>query len=85
MNHPISSISERKIRIALVGCGRISRNHIRATAIHCDRSELVAICDTEQERLDAAQQLVTEVAKEYPSVVQCLSSSLGMKAFLQLQ
>ena len=53
--HPIV---DRRIRIALVGCGRISRNHIKAIALHHERSELVAICDTEQERLDTAKQLV---------------------------
>lgn len=62
--HPIV---DRRIRIALVGCGRISRNHIKAIALHHERSELVAICDTEQERLDTAQQLVAEAAEEYPS------------------
>ena len=57
----------RRFRIALVGCGRISRNHIKAIALHHDRSELVAICDTQQERLNAAQKLVTEVVNEWPA------------------
>ena len=60
-------INGRRIRIALVGCGRISRNHIKAIALHHERSELVALCDTEQKRLDSAQQLVTEAAQEYPA------------------
>ena len=41
-------IDSRRIRIALVGCGRISRNHIKAIALHHDRAELVALCDTER-------------------------------------
>ena len=65
MNQPFAVSKTPKIRIALVGCGRISRNHIKAIAIHYDRAELVALCDTEQSRLDAAQQLVSEVATEY--------------------
>ena len=60
-------INDRRIRIALVGCGRISRNHIKAIALHHERSELVAICDTEQVRLDSAQQLVAEAVQDYPA------------------
>ena len=46
----------------------ISRNHIKAIALHHERAELVAICDTEQERLDVSQQLVHELAKDYSTV-----------------
>ena len=52
-----------RIRIALVGCGRISRNHIKSIAIHSDRAELVALCDTDEHRIVAAQSLVAEAAK----------------------
>ena len=63
----LNPIVDRRIRIALVGCGRISRNHIKAIALHHERSELVAICDTEQVRLDSAQQLVAEAVQDYPA------------------
>ena len=66
MLFPIGSIKDRSIRIALIGCGRISRNHIKAIATHHERAELVAICDTQGERLDQAQQLIDQIAKEYP-------------------
>ena len=66
MLRPIAPITERRIRIALVGCGRISRSHIRAIAAHQDRAELVALCDTQRERLKQAQQLVVEAVQEYP-------------------
>lgn len=59
-------ITDRRIRIALVGCGRISRNHIKAIAAHHERAELVAICDTQAEWLEQAQQLIAEAAAEYP-------------------
>ncbi len=49
MNLP--PISDRKIRFALVGCGRISKNHIAALAQHSDRAELVEVCDTNPESL----------------------------------
>jgi UDP-N-acetyl-2-amino-2-deoxyglucuronate dehydrogenase len=66
MLHPIAPITGRRIRIALVGCGRISRNHIKAIAAHQERAELVALCDTQPERLELAQQLVAEAAQEHP-------------------
>lgn len=39
------SITGRKIRIAIVGCGRISKNHFGAIEKHNDELELAAICD----------------------------------------
>jgi UDP-N-acetyl-2-amino-2-deoxyglucuronate dehydrogenase len=66
MLHAIAPITGRRIRIALVGCGRISRNHIKAIATHNERAELVALCDTHPERLAQAQQLVAEAAQEHP-------------------
>ncbi|MBM5826840.1 MAG: Gfo/Idh/MocA family oxidoreductase, partial [Cyanobacteria bacterium M_surface_7_m2_040] len=66
MLHPIAPITGRRIRIALVGCGRISANHIRAIALHHERAELVALCDTQPERLEQAQQLVAQAAAEHP-------------------
>lgn len=38
-------ITDRKIRIAIVGCGRISRNHFASIESHEDDLELVAVCD----------------------------------------
>lgn len=46
-------ITERKIRFALVGCGRISKNHIGAIAQHADRAELTEVCDTREQALAA--------------------------------
>jgi len=66
MLHPIAPITDRRIRIALVGCGRISRNHINAISAHHELAELVALCDTQPERLQQAQQLVAEAAQEHP-------------------
>lgn len=66
MLNPVAPITDRRIRIGLVGCGRISANHIRAIAQHHDRAELVAICDTQPSRLEQAQMLIREAAVEYP-------------------
>lgn len=62
-------ITDRRIRIALVGCGRISRNHINAIAEHQDRAELVAICDTQPEKLAQAEQLIIQAAALHPGSV----------------
>jgi UDP-N-acetyl-2-amino-2-deoxyglucuronate dehydrogenase len=51
---PSLPILDRKIRFALVGCGRIAKNHIEALARHAERAEIVAVCDTRSEALQAA-------------------------------
>ncbi len=48
-------IKDRKIRFALVGCGRISANHFDALDKHTDRAELVGVCDIEAEALAGAE------------------------------
>jgi UDP-N-acetyl-2-amino-2-deoxyglucuronate dehydrogenase len=47
------SITDRRIRFALVGCGRISANHVQAIERHAERAELVAVCDVDPARADA--------------------------------
>lgn len=60
------SIVDRKIRFALVGCGRISKNHFGAISQHKERAELVGVCDVDQAVLDKA---VAETgAKSYRSL-----------------
>ncbi|QTR48515.1 Gfo/Idh/MocA family protein [Candidatus Thiothrix anitrata] len=44
MNFP--TITDRKLRIAIVGCGRIAKNHFGSLDKHADNFELVAVCDT---------------------------------------
>ena len=44
-------VSDRKIRIAIVGCGRISKNHFGSIEQHQDDIELVSICDIQQDVL----------------------------------
>ncbi|HCB75233.1 MAG TPA: oxidoreductase [Sphingomonas bacterium] len=47
-------VSNRKVRFALVGCGRIAKNHLAALATHADDAELVDVCDTDPAALAAA-------------------------------
>jgi UDP-N-acetyl-2-amino-2-deoxyglucuronate dehydrogenase len=49
-------IADRRIRFALVGCGRISANHVEALRQHGERAEWVAVCDRQPEALAAAVQ-----------------------------
>lgn len=49
-------IEGRKIRIAVVGCGRIAGNHFRAIEEHRAALELVGVCDTDSRALAAAQE-----------------------------
>ncbi|HYD57329.1 MAG TPA: Gfo/Idh/MocA family oxidoreductase [Burkholderiales bacterium] len=49
-------ITGRRIRFALVGCGRISKNHIESLRKHSGEAELVAVCDVEPSPLKAAQE-----------------------------
>ena len=45
-------VKDRKIRIAIVGCGRISKNHFASIEKHNDSLELVALCDNNKATLD---------------------------------
>jgi UDP-N-acetyl-2-amino-2-deoxyglucuronate dehydrogenase len=47
-------LNTRPIRFALVGCGRISANHIEALRQHAGRAELVAVCDNQPQALAQA-------------------------------
>ncbi len=48
-------IRDRKIRFALVGCGRISANHFDALDRHADRAEMVGVCEIDAEALAKAE------------------------------
>jgi UDP-N-acetyl-2-amino-2-deoxyglucuronate dehydrogenase len=52
--HLIHPITHRKIRFALVGCGRISKNHFASIRQHEARCELVDVCDIEPDALTRA-------------------------------
>ena len=52
--HNYQIINDRKIRLALVGCGRISSNHFDAIDQHSDNVELVDVCDVNIDALAKA-------------------------------
>ncbi len=47
-------VIDRKVRFALVGCGRIANNHFEAVSKHASRCELTDVCDTDPVALAAA-------------------------------
>ncbi|MBW1636328.1 MAG: Gfo/Idh/MocA family oxidoreductase, partial [Deltaproteobacteria bacterium] len=44
-------IEGRKIRTAIIGCGRISKNHFESIKNHAENMELVAVCDNNKSLL----------------------------------
>ena len=51
MSKSIPMIKGRKIRLAIVGCGRISKNHFNSVDKHQNDIELISICDSQEEVL----------------------------------
>jgi len=47
------AITGRKIRMGLVGCGRISKNHFGAIEQHAEDLRLVAVCDVDSAALQS--------------------------------
>jgi len=68
-----SIIRDRKLRLALVGCGRIAQNHIAALKQHADRAEWVAVCDNQPELL--AKAVEATGAKGFASLDALLAGS----------
>jgi UDP-N-acetyl-2-amino-2-deoxyglucuronate dehydrogenase len=59
-------VRDRRIRFALVGCGRISASHFEALERHKERAELVGVCDIDPEAL--ARAVEQTGAKGYASL-----------------
>jgi UDP-N-acetyl-2-amino-2-deoxyglucuronate dehydrogenase len=66
MNNVYEPIVGRKIRTALIGCGRIAPKHFEALQAHRERTELVAVCDTDRAALEAA--VAATGARGFPSL-----------------
>jgi UDP-N-acetyl-2-amino-2-deoxyglucuronate dehydrogenase len=71
-------IRDRRIRVAVVGCGRISANHFGAIARHAEDMELVAVCDEDpavvlavgkEHGVPGYRQLEDMIGKEKPDLV----------------
>ena len=58
-------IINRTIRIALIGCGRISQKHITAILENSNKVKLVAICDPDESRLENAKKYIKDNSTRY--------------------
>ena len=65
-------IADRKVRFAIIGCGRIAQNHIESINKHSSRAELVAICDTDPAAL--ARAVKQTGARGFASLTELLAS-----------
>src|SRR5208337_3195329 len=83
-----SAIIDRKIRLAVVGCGRISQSHFSSLDTHADCMELVGVCDADPKRLVAAASAygvqgyrrLTELLSESSADVVVLATPSGLHA-----
>lgn len=68
-----SHVTGRKVRFGLVGCGRISKNHIDAIHANGEHAELTAICDVDAAAL--ANGVGLTEAKPYESLASLLADA----------
>jgi UDP-N-acetyl-2-amino-2-deoxyglucuronate dehydrogenase len=66
-------ITDRRIRFALAGCGRIAANHFGTLEKHKERAELVAVCDVDAAALEKAARQTG--ARPFVSYVEMLEKS----------
>ena len=70
MRHSLPPIRDRKIRFAIVGCGRIAKNHFDAIQSYTDHAEIVSVCDIDPSALDkAATQTQAQAYTTLPSLL----------------
>ncbi len=83
MNAPRRSspaITGRRVRIALVGCGRIAGQHLDAIARHDQQAQLVALCDSNPSAVAAPGVLGTDVPRftSLESMIDALRGELDL-------
>jgi UDP-N-acetyl-2-amino-2-deoxyglucuronate dehydrogenase len=66
-------ILNRKIKIGIVGCGRISKNHFGSLEKLSDQFQLVGVCDTDPRALKEAAE--SSGVTGYPSLLEMLEKS----------
>ena len=52
MHRAFPIIKGRKIKMAIIGCGRVSKNHFNSIEKHQNNIKLVSICDNQKEILN---------------------------------
>jgi UDP-N-acetyl-2-amino-2-deoxyglucuronate dehydrogenase len=54
MQLPRPAVTGRKVRFAIIGCGRIAHSHFEAVKRHAERAEIAAVCDVDPAALARA-------------------------------
>jgi len=88
MSHYPLPIVDRKLRFALVGCGRIAKNHFAAMKQHAGQIELTDVCDTDPDALAVAvrdtgatgHDDITNLLKSSPADLVVLATPSGLHA-----
>jgi UDP-N-acetyl-2-amino-2-deoxyglucuronate dehydrogenase len=78
MTTPAIISDKRKIKIALVGCGRIAEKHVEAIMQCCDELELVALVDVDPDalcRMSAGYDVFHADPSQFTSLSECLQTS----------
>ena len=70
-----AELSARRIRFAVVGCGRIAAKHFEALTEHAARAEITAVCDIDPKALAAA--VKTTGAKGFGDIDTLLAAGLA--------
>lgn len=94
MIHQFTPITERRIRLALVGCGRIAQKHFDALEKHAENVELAAVCDIDPVALSQAEARtgtpgychlsdLLEHTRELDGVIFCTPSGLHARQVIQ--
>ena len=65
---------KKKVRIGLIGCGRISKNHIKAIFATHTTAELVAICDVVKENIDLTKDFIKNLSLDKNICLEKLST-----------
>ena len=60
--------NDEKMRFILIGCGRISKNHVVASAENRELCELAAVCDPVTERAEQKAAEYQELTGNRPAV-----------------
>jgi UDP-N-acetyl-2-amino-2-deoxyglucuronate dehydrogenase len=71
MHHYPAPITKRKIRFALVGCGRIAQNHFASIKYHAEMAELLGVCDINPAALSDAEKITG--AKPFKTLAEMLT------------
>lgn len=62
----------KKLRVAVIGCGRISIMHLRSAMMLSDMCELIAVCDNKEERARAAaEEYGARAYTDYEEMLSC--------------